>query len=74
MLLLEHVLHADDEWMLHTQHDVLLQSQVLQLLTVNDYILPDTLHSVYESCLFLLDHVNLSKGALTNNLLHHKVI
>ena len=73
-LSLEDVLHANDEWMLDTKHDMLLQSQVLKLLRVDHNIFPDALHSINLLRLFVADHVHFSKRSLANHFLHFEVI
>jgi hypothetical protein len=59
--LLEHVLHADNEGMFDAEHDVLFQSQVLQLLRVNDHVLPDALHCINLASSLVHHHVDLSE-------------
>ena len=57
----------------NTEHDLLLESQVLQLLRADDHILSYTLHSIDFVVFFILDHVNLTKRSLTNYFLDYSI-
>ena len=59
--------------MTHRQQNVLLQFQVIQLLIINDYIFPNTLHSKDAPRMLILYHKYLPKGALSNDPLNVKI-
>ena len=71
---LEDVLHVHDEGVVHVEQDVLLQLDVLELLVVNDNVLPDTLHRKDLAVFIMLHQVNLAKGSFPHHLPYHKVL
>jgi len=53
-LVLEHIVHADDERVLYCVENILFQLDVLILLIIDDYIFSDAFHGVYISCVHIL--------------------
>lgn len=73
-VILEDVLHVNDERVINLKKDVLLKLNVFELLILYNYILSDALHGKYLLVLLILHQVNFSKGALANHLQDHKVL
>lgn len=53
-LILEHIVHANDERVLDCIENVLFQFNVLILLIIDDYIFSDAFHGVNISCVHIL--------------------
>lgn len=73
MLVLENVLHVDEEGMVNGVKDVLLQSDVFELVVLQDDILPDALHGVQVLVIDIFNQEDLAKRSLSNHLLHDEV-
>ena len=73
VLVLEHKLHVDQEWVVNRAEDVLLKLNVLHLLVLEDDVLADDLHSVQPLVRRVLDEEDLAEGAFANHLLNLKV-
>ena len=73
-LILEDVFHINQEWMVYTVEDVLLHSDVVQLVVFNDQILSNTLHGIEVLSRIMLNEEHLSESALTNKFLYLKVL
>lgn len=67
-LVLEDVLHINEEWVVDLAQNVLLELDVFHLLVLQDYVLPDTLHGVEFVRSGVLYQEDLTKGALADHL------
>ena len=70
----EHMLHGDDEGMLHLNQDELLNFETFKRVVVDHHIFSNTLHCVYLLILLVLDEIHFSKGASANELEDLKVV
>lgn len=66
-LVLEDVLHIDKEGMIYRPQDILLQLNVLHLLILQNYILPDALHRIQFLSLRVLDEEHFTESTLANH-------
>ena len=73
VLVLEYVLHVNQEWMIDLAKDVLLQLDVLHLLVFQDDILANDLHGVHLLRCHVLDEEHLTERALSDHLDNLKV-
>merc|ERR1740139_163316 len=73
LFVLENKLHVHQEWVVYLVQDIFLQTNVLELLMLNNHILADALHSVQIPIRFMLDKEYFSKGTLANHLFDLKV-
>ena len=68
MIILENVVHREDERVLGLEQDVLLGLRVQDLTLLNEDVLVDSLHGVL-FLIMLVDHVeHLAKGSFVNDL------
>jgi hypothetical protein len=73
-LVLEHIVHADNERVLNCIKNILFQLDVLILLIIDDYIFSDAFHGVNISCVHILNEVDLAECALANHFHDEKVL
>ena len=66
---LEHELHTDEEWMISFLQDVLLEHGRLNLVVVENNILPEGLHRVHCLGVLFLHEEHLAKATFSNDLL-----
>jgi hypothetical protein len=72
--ILEYIVHAHDEGMLHSVEDVLLKFQRLKEVLINNHILSDTLHSKDFVGVTLLYHVHLAERTFTDHLHNNEIL
>jgi hypothetical protein len=70
----EYELHAYDEGMIDLVEDCFLKMQVLQRIVLEYDVFSDTLHGIELLRVFVLDEINFSESALSNNINHLEVI
>lgn len=51
---LENVVHANQEWMIGLKQDILFKLGAFDLIIVDDYVFPETLHGKVVSIIFFL--------------------
>ena len=74
VLVLEDVLHVDQEWVVDLPQDVLLQLNVLHLLIFENDILADDLHGKKLFCSDLLNEEDLTESALADQFTNLEVL
>jgi hypothetical protein len=72
-LILKHIFHVDQKRVRDLVQDVLLELNVLHLLVFKDNVFADALHGVQLLVKLVLDHENLAKSALADQLPELKV-
>lgn len=73
-IILEHILHVHDKWVVNRVQDILLKLDVFKLLIINNYIFPDTFHCEYLFIMDVLNEINFTKGAFANHFKDLKVL
>ena len=68
VVVLEDVVHLQDELVVRLKEDVFLVLCVLDLLFVNEHVFVDSLHCVQLSCELIRNEEHLAEGALVNDL------
>mmetsp|Transcript_46424 Transcript_46424/g.61484 ORF Transcript_46424/g.61484 Transcript_46424/m.61484 type:complete len:245 (+) Transcript_46424:821-1555(+) len=68
VLVLEDILHVDEEGVVDLTQDVFLELDVFHLLVLQNDILPDDLHGVELAGLRMLDEEDLAEGTLADKL------
>jgi len=61
VFVLEHELHVHEEGVVYSVEDVLLEADVLELLMLEDHVLPDALHGVEAAVRDMLDEEDLAE-------------
>ena len=74
VLVLEDVLHVDQEWVVDLPQDVLLQLNVLHLLIFENDILADDFHGKKLFCSGLLNEEDLTESALADQFTNLEVL
>ena len=74
VLILEDILHVDQEWVIDLAQDVFLQLDVLHLLIFKNDILANDLHGKQLFGSNLLDQENLTKGTLADQFANLEVL
>ena len=72
-LILEDVLHVDQEGVVHLEEDVLLHGDVVQLIVLKYEVFADALHGVESLRLLVLDEEHLTKSSFAYSFLNFKV-
>jgi len=68
VLVLEHVVHAKNEWVVRLEKDILLVLRVLYLVLIYEYVFIYPLHCIESAIFFVYYQKDLSKRALVNHL------
>ena len=63
-IVLEHILHIDQEGMVDLIENIFFEIYVLHLIVLQDKILADTLHRIQIACAFLLNQIHLPESTL----------
>lgn len=71
---LEHILHTDNEWVIHLQQYQFLEMEILYRIMLYHDILPDTLHCVSFPIGCIFNQIHFSKRPLPDDLLYFEVV
>lgn len=74
VLILEYVLHVDQEWVIDLAQDVFLQLNILHLLIFENDILANDLHGEQLLGSNLLDQEHLTEGTLADQFANLEVL
>ena len=65
--LLEHIVHANDEWVIHLVQNQFLNLQTVDGLVLDDHVFSDTFHGVEFATDLALHQIHFAKGASAND-------
>jgi len=74
VIVLEHILHINQEWVVYLAQNIFLELDVLHLLVLEDDVLADALHRVQFASCGVLHQVHLAECALADHLTNLKVL
>ena len=74
VVVLEHILHVDQEGMVNSVKNIFLKLDVLHLLVFDNNVLSDTLHCVQLACGLVLHEEDLTESTLANKFSELEVL
>lgn len=74
LVVLEHELHANEEWMISLLQNLLLEHRRLNLVELKDGVLTQSLHCVQILRVLLLNQEDLTEATLTNDGLEVEIL
>ena len=74
ILVLEHILHVHEEWVIDRAQNIFLKLYVLHLLILQNDVLSDALHGIKFLGGYVFDKEHLTEGALSNHFADLEVL